>query len=302
MDYTFYTADIFTDQLFGGNPLAVFPQAKGLTSTQMQQIAREFNLSETIFVLPPQTAAGTRQVRIFTPAQELPFAGHPTVGCAYILGLIGEVPLLGEETTIFLEEGVGLVPVKIKSQAGKPIYTELAAAQMPQYSSDIPTLADLAVMLSLDLQDLVTAEAVSCGVPFLFIEAINRDILLKVQLKLDIWQALLSSAWASSIYLFTLDAELPSSSVRSRMFAPGLGVTEDPATGSAATALAGVLAKRSLLQDGTLSWQIEQGFEMNRPSILQVAADIVKREIIAIRVGGASVLVSEGVLRGIPYL
>jgi trans-2,3-dihydro-3-hydroxyanthranilate isomerase len=156
--------------------------------------------------------------------------------------------------------------------------------------------------LSLDTQDIITAEAVSCGVPFLFIQAINRDILHKVQLKLPLWQTLLSSAWASSIYLFTLDAELPSSSVRSRMFAPGLGVSEDPATGSAATALGGFLGKRSPRQDGTLHWQVEQGFEMNRPSILQIEADIVKGEVVAIRVGGGSVLVSEGILRGIPYL
>ncbi len=299
MDYSFYTADVFTDRLFGGNPLAIFPHAQGLTSLQMQQIASEFNLSETVFILPPQTEQGTRHLRIFTPQTELPFAGHPTVGAAYILALIGEIPLLKEESIIFLEEGVGLVSVKIRSCQGKPVYTELSAAQMPLYSDDIPPIADLAIMLSLNPSDLITAQAVSCGVPFLFIQANSKNALDRVKLQQALWSDLLSQAWASSVYLFTLEPELPSSSVRSRMFAPGLGIVEDPATGSAATALAGFLGSRSRVKDGTLHWQIEQGWEMNRPSLLQVEADITQGEITAIRVGGSSVLVMQGLLKGL---
>ena len=110
--YSYYTADVFSERIFGGNPLAVFPEASGLTRTQMQKIAAEFNFSETVFVFPPETDQGSKKVRIFTPSIELPFAGHPTVGTAYILALIGAIPPY-RETTIYLEEGVGLVPVKI---------------------------------------------------------------------------------------------------------------------------------------------------------------------------------------------
>lgn len=121
MKYRFYTADVFTDQIFGGNPLAVLPESQGLTTQQMQQIAREFNFSETVFVLPPEDARHTRKLRIFTPGVELPFAGHPTVGTAYILAAIGAIPLTGELTQIVFEEGVGPVPVSIQAEAGQPV-------------------------------------------------------------------------------------------------------------------------------------------------------------------------------------
>lgn len=300
MRYKFYTADVFTDQIFGGNQLAVFPKAEGLEPQQMQQIAREFNISETVFVFPPQTPQGTRRLRIFTPGTELPFAGHPTVGTAYILSTIGEISLQGEMTTIVFEEGVGLVPVKIRAQNSKPVYTELKAAQMPEFGSEPPLIKDLAAMLSLDTCDLLNGEnspqAVSCGVPFLFIPLRNREVLGKAQLKRELWQQLLSSYWASSVYLFTYDPELSGSDLRARMFAPALGIDEDPATGAAATALAGYLSIRNPLIDGTLGWIVEQGFEMGRPSLIKVEADKENHKIKEIRVGGSSVLVSEGTI------
>ena len=144
MEYQFYTADIFTQQTFGGNPLAVFPQAQGLSTWQMQKIAGEINYSETVFVLPPETAEGTRRLRIFTPNSELPFAGHPTVGTAYVLASICEIILDQSETTIIFEEGVGPVPVTILSESGKPTYTELTAAQLPEFGSNVSDIEDLA--------------------------------------------------------------------------------------------------------------------------------------------------------------
>lgn len=300
MQYQFVTADVFTDRIFGGNQLAVFPKSTGLTPHLMQNIAAEFNYSETVFVLPPQTPQGTRQIRIFTPQTELPFAGHPTVGTAYILAAIGEIALDSSETTIYLEEGVGLVPVKILSQDGKPIYSELTVAKPPEFSDQMPTVSELARMLSLDDTDLVSddyyPQAVSCGVPFLFIPLKNRDALGKVKLNRECWQGLLSDAWASAVYVFCFEPELPGSDIRSRMFAPNMGIVEDPATGSAAAALAGYLGMRYALSDGTLKWVIEQGFEMGRPSILMIEADKNQGEIIAIRVGGSSVLVSQGTM------
>jgi trans-2,3-dihydro-3-hydroxyanthranilate isomerase len=315
MPYQFYTADVFTAQMFGGNQLAIFPEAEGLTSTQMQLIAREFNYSETVFVFAPETVQGTFKLRIFTPHTELPFAGHPTVGTAYVLAAIGMIHLTDEITRIIFEEGVGLIQVKIESKKGKPVYTELSTSKMPEFGPQTPSISELAAILSIQAEDILTEvdenlstinkennskinyspQAVSCGIPFLFIPVLNRRILAQIHLNREQWQKTLADYWAPSVYVFCVQSELVASKICSRMFAPSLGIDEDPATGAAATALAGYLGVRESLENGSLSWQIEQGFEMGRPSLIQVQADKQQGKITAIRVGGASVLVSQGV-------
>ncbi len=299
MNYAFYTADVFTNQIFGGNPLAVFPQAEGLTPDLMQKIAAEVNYSETVFVFPPETPQGTRRLRIFTPQAELPFAGHPTIGTAFVLAAIAEIPLCDAETTIYLEEGVGLVPVTIQSQAGKPIYSELRAAQLPAFGPEPPSIPCLAELLSLQPSQILTGEyypqPVSCGLPFLFIPLQDQQALNQARLKLDLWEKDLSAYWAPSLYLFTLDNTVPDLDFHARMFAPGLGVPEDPATGSAATALGGYFAQRQA-GDGIWIWHGEQGRLMGRPSRLTIKVQQVNQAIQAIAVGGASVLVSQGTM------
>lgn len=299
MRYSFYTADVFTNQIFGGNPLAVFPQAQTLTDWQMQKIAAEINYSETVFVLPPRTSEGTKQLRIFTPKAELPFAGHPTVGTAYVLAQLGDIPLTDPETRIIFEEGVGPVPVQIFSDRGKPTYTELTASQLPEFGPEPPPVEELAPMLSLDPDDLLTGEyapqAVSCGLPFLFIPLTNQQALAKAKLKIDLWQTLLANFWASCVYLFTFETSDPAINLRSRMFAPSLGIEEDPATGSAAAALGGYLGVRDH-RKGILQWQIEQGIEMGRPSLLTVKITKQEDRIEQVCVGGSSVMVIEGTI------
>jgi trans-2,3-dihydro-3-hydroxyanthranilate isomerase len=134
MSYAFHTADVFTDALHGGNPLAVIPDARGLSDEQMLAITREFNYSETVFVFPPDAKANTRKVRIFTPGKEIPFAGHPTVGCAFVLASIGDITLTGDDTKIVFEEGVGPVSVRIRAENGKPVFSQLTAARLPERS------------------------------------------------------------------------------------------------------------------------------------------------------------------------
>lgn len=300
MRYRFHTADVFTDQIFGGNPLAVFPQAGGLKAAQMQKVAAEFNFSETTFVFPPETSQGTRRLRIFTPKGELPFAGHPTVGTAHVLSAIGDIPLSGGEANAVFEEGVGAVPVTIRGVGGKPTYAELTAPQLPEFGPEPPPLEQLAALLSLEVGDLLLGEygpqAVSCGVPFLFLPLRDREALARVRLDRQRWQDLLADFWAPSLYLFCADGERSGVDWRARMFAPAMGIEEDPATGSAATALAGYLGSRHAAASGQLRWLVEQGVEMGRPSLLQVEADKVEGTLGAIRVGGASVLVSEGTM------
>lgn len=303
MKYEFYTADVFTQQIFGGNPLAVFPQAEGLSSFQMQKIAAEINYSETVFVLPPETFAGTKRLRIFTPQAELLFAGHPTIGTAYILASIGEIKLDQPEITIIFEEGIGQVPVKILGQPQKPTYTELTVAQLPQIGPEPPNIKNLAEMLSLNSEDLLTGEyssqAISCGLPFLFIPVNSQKSLAKAKLRIDIWQSLIANFWANCVYLFTFETSNKAIFVRSRMFAPSLGIEEDPATGSAAAAFGGYLGLRNQ-NDGKLQWQIEQGIEMGRPSLLMVQTFKKAGKIEKVCVGGSSVMVTKGTME-IPF-
>jgi trans-2,3-dihydro-3-hydroxyanthranilate isomerase len=301
MNVRYVTADVFTDRAFGGNQLAVFPDASGIAPRLMPLIAREFNYSETTFVLPPDDAANTARVRIFTPGGELPFAGHPTVGTAHVLAATGIVPLKSEWTDIVFEEGVGPVPVRIRADNGAPVFAQLSAAKLPEFGPKPPDRRTLARMLSLDEGDLLSGEnepeVVSCGVPFLFVPLKNRDALGRARVKVDLWEAALSRFVTSMLFVFTLDPELEGSDVRARMFAPGVGVPEDPATGSAAVALGGYLAKRTPRFEGTLKWIVEQGFEMGRPSILEVEVDKRAGEVVASKVGGSSVLVCEGTMR-----
>ncbi len=295
--YTFYTVDVFTDRTFGGNPLAVLPAASGLNSQQMQKIAREFNLSETAFILPSQRKDASYRLRIFTPQVELAFAGHPTIGTAYVLAISGLIPTNQDTTTIFLEENVGIIPVRINFNSGMPVYTELAAVQMPEYRNQAIELEKLSTMLSLDCQDILSVEAVSCGLPFLFVELTSRESLKRANLKIELWQDLLSDCWASSLYLFYYNRLTTGAPIYARMFAPGLGIREDPATGSAATALAGFLSRDFLQSETTLHWQIYQGEEMERPSLIKIEADIRDGNVAAIRVGGSCVLVMQGIIK-----
>jgi trans-2,3-dihydro-3-hydroxyanthranilate isomerase len=307
--FDYYIADVFTDVMFGGNQLAVLPNGIGLDDKQMQSIAREFNFSESVFVFPPENARNTRKVRIFTPSRELPFAGHPTVGTAYVLAHIGEIELKGDETPIVLEEGVGPVPVLIRSQNGKPVFTQLTAAKLPERKPASADASGLADVLSIEPSDILydevfTPEAVSAGLPYLIVPLRSLDALARARVREDVWERTLKGAWASELYVFVeYDMSAKHDGIRSgngvvraRMFAPGVGVAEDPATGSAAAAFGGYVAWRSTKRDGMLKTLIHQGVEMGRPSRLEVETDVVDGEVKAVRVGGASVLVGSGTL------
>ena len=298
--YRFLTADIFTSTRFGGNQLAVLPDASGLTTEQMLAITREFNYSESTFVLPPDNPANTRRVRIFTPGGELPFAGHPTVGSAFVLATIGEIPLTGDETRIVLEEGVGPVPVVIRMRNGKPAFCQFSVAKLPEVGPPLPSRAALAAVLSLSEDDLLDGawhpQVVSCGLPFAFVPVRDRGAVARSRIRLDQWEKHLSGHQGENVMIFAMDPEEPGHDVRARMYGPGpkVNVPEDPATGSACAALGGYLAARARPGDGTLRWVVEQGYEMGRPSLIEVEADRSGQQITAVRVGGDSVLVSEG--------
>jgi trans-2,3-dihydro-3-hydroxyanthranilate isomerase len=304
MSYAFHTADVFTDSLHGGNPLAVIPDARGLSERQMLAITREFNYSESVFVFPPLTTGNTRRVRIYTPAGEVPFAGHPTVGCAFVLASIGEIPLNGAETRVILEEGVGPVSVLIRASNGKPVFSQLTAARLPEIKDPPPPPETLCEVLSLEpshivADDMIEPEAVSCGLPFLFIPLKKPEMLSWVKVDSLKWEQALKGYWAPEMFVFSTDDWsniFEGGHISARMFAPGLNISEDPATGSACAALAGFLGLRSETRDGTVRWTVDQGVEMGRPSRLEMEVDLKRGQLQAIRVGGSSVLVSSGTL------
>jgi trans-2,3-dihydro-3-hydroxyanthranilate isomerase len=293
----FHTLDVFTDRVFGGNPLAVFPDADGIPPALMQRIARELYLSETVFVLWDAPPEGTDcRVRIFTPAAELPFAGHPTVGTAFLLAMLGRVKVEDGEAEVTLGEGVGPVPVVVRMEGERPVFAILSAARMPEPGPPPPPPAVVAELLSLDETELGgslgTAFATS-GVPWLFVSVRDRAALGRVRLNGGAWERHLAGAWAPHVYVVTDDAE-GNATLQARMFAPAMGIAEDPATGAAVTALALLLAGRDAAMDCTLHWVIEQGVEMGRPSRLHLEADVLGGALTAVRVGGAAVRVSEG--------
>ena len=300
MELRYHLLDVFTDQPFGGNQLAVFVDAPELPDELMQQIARELNLSETVFVRPATGAEGLRSIRIFTPGRELPFAGHPTIGTAHLLAELGIARLSAGSGQFILEERVGPIRLSVSRRDGAASVIQLTSAKLPEFGPPPPPRPTLAAMLGIEPGDLAAGiegpEAVSCGVPYLLIPVKDRGVLARISLDLGTWREALQGYWTRELFVFCRDPEREGSHLRARMFAPEIGIVEDPATGSAAVCLAGYLAKRDP-KDGVLRWTLEQGFEMGRPSILYLEAEKANGRIAATRVGGTAVRMGEGVFR-----
>ena len=299
MKLEFITVDVFTDRRFGGNPLAVITDARGLSTGQMQSIAAEFNLAETTFVLPPQDPAHTAQVRIFTPKAEMPFAGHPNVGTAFVLARKGESH--GRKITgdrLVFEEKAGLVPLDLTREQGVVVAARLAAPQKLALGDEIaPGL--VAEICGLDPGDIATAThrpiIASCGNNFVFAEVTSRAALARTAVRTDMLAEHLPMSRAVGIHLYANTKE-HGVEIQSRMFAPLFGVPEDPATGSAGVVLIGLLAHFRPEKDITLSRAIGQGFDMGRPSILQASAEKKAGRVVDTYVGGRCVPMMRGTI------
>jgi trans-2,3-dihydro-3-hydroxyanthranilate isomerase len=293
MRYPFYTCDVFTDTRFGGNPLAVVLNAESLSTEQMQLIAREFNYSETTFVLPPDTGH-TRKVRIFNRQYEMPFAGHPNIGTAFTLATIGEI---GELAEVTFEELAGLVAVRIRKEAGKPIWCELKAPQTLSLGQTV-TVERMAAILSLNSDDIVTTthlpQVASVGLPFVITELKDRTALERIKVNTTILAELETQGIRPSLFTYLHSSD--DFDIRARMFAPLAGTIEDPATGSANCALVGMLTQHDKADDGTFSWHIAQGVEMNRPSILDARTEKQAGVVTGVWIAGRSVMMSQGTL------
>ena len=296
MRYHYFTCDVFTSTRFGGNPLAVLPQAEGLSTEQMQQIAREFNFSETTFVLPAD-AGHTRRVRIFTPTREIPFAGHPNVGTAFVLAAAGELGPLDAPLTVTFEEKAGVVPVSIERRQDGILWCELSAPE-PLSLGKTVSMTGVASAVSLAESDIVTTthppQVASVGLPFILVELKDRAALERAQINIDGFHRLAAEGMTPDVLLYVHSGD--ELDIRDRMFAPLDGVPEDPATGSANCALAALLTHHNAAFSGDFRWRIAQGVEMGRPSLLEARTEKRDGKVVATRIGGASVLVSEGFL------
>jgi trans-2,3-dihydro-3-hydroxyanthranilate isomerase len=309
--YRFVQVDVFTDRIFGGNPLAVFPEPAGLIDAELQAIAREMNLSETTFLYPPTRPEYAARVRIFTPAREIPFAGHPTIGTAYVLAMLGRPP--AGATEIELEEGVGPVPVRLEGDPARPDFLWMTH---PPATFEPPLDADrrvaVAGVLGLDERDLLGGvggppiQIGSTGLPFLYVPLRDRAAVDRVALDARALAALLGPDAPTGVFLFAPEPARPEERAReivgraySRMLAPGAGVPEDPATGSASGPLAAYLVKERLVTtpaSGRVHLLSEQGTAMHRQSFVHLLVDVAGNEVGRIQVGGGVVPVIEGVL------
>jgi trans-2,3-dihydro-3-hydroxyanthranilate isomerase len=293
--YDYHLLDVFTDQPFAGNQLAVFSDARGMSAELMQKITRELNLSECTFVLPPEDAANHFRVRIFTPGRELPVAGHPTIGTGYALAEIGKIAAVEGSTIVRFEEGVGVIPVEIHFAAGKPDLVTMDQP-VPTFGDTITDWAGVAAMLSINESDLDTRypiQVMSSGVPFLFIPVRDRDAMARLRLRADIYERDYKDV-ALGLFMVSADTERPGAATHCRMFAPEVGVAEDPATGVAHGPLGAYALKYGIISGEQVTFISEQGIEMGRPSLITVTVEAPGGVINRVRVGGSSRMIGEG--------
>lgn len=299
----FYQADVFTALPFGGNPVAVFPEAQGLDDDQLQQIAREMNLSETVFVLPPTDPAAVVRLRIFTPTQEIPFAGHPVLGTFYVLAQLGLIAVADGVTRVMQECNIGLFPVEIHVQEG--LITRVVMTQpKPLFLGSVEEpgdLFDIAKALGLSKNQIADTKrpvmVVSTGLPVMIVPVRTLTAVRSIVPDAAAIIEVCGRVGANGIMVFTTITVEDHAAVHTRMFAPSIGILEDPATGSASGAMGAYLVHNGLVEVGPMTELIvEQGYEIARPSRILVQVESEDDAIQTVKVGGQCVMVVKGTL------
>ena len=299
----FYQADVFTDQPFGGNPVAVFPDAEGLSDEELQHIAREMNLSETVFVFPPADPAAVVKIRIFTPTQEIPFAGHPVIGTFFVLGTLKRLNLLEPITRLLQECNLGLFPVEVHSHKGE-IDRVVMSQPAPQFLDVVDAPEDLfhiaralGINKSLISETHYPVQVVSTGLPVMIVPVRTLTAVRQIVPDVSAVAELCQRFGANGMMVFTTMTVEQSSHVHTRMFAPLIGIVEDPATGSASGALGAYLVQHGAVDVGEISdITSEQGYEIERPSRIFIRVTSEDDAIQGVTVGGQAVMVVEGSL------
>ncbi|TKB63820.1 MAG: PhzF family phenazine biosynthesis protein [Nitrospira sp.] len=300
----FYQADVFTSQPFGGNPVAVFPDADGLTDDELQQIAREMNLSETVFVFPPTDPAAVARLRIFTPTQEIPFAGHPVLGTFYVLAQLGRISIQEPVTPVVQECNIGLFSVELHAEQSRVVRVVMSQPK-PEFLDPIDAVDDVYLIGgALSLPKHVIADTkwplqvVSTGLPVLIVPVRTLTAVRSISPDASAIINVCERFGANGIMVFTTVTVESFASVHARMFAPKIGILEDPATGSAGGALGAYLVQNGVVEVGpTTNILIEQGYEIDRPSRIFVQVESDDDVIQGVKVGGHCVMVVEGTLK-----
>ena len=301
MKYNYYIADVFTKQIFSGAQIAVFPNAEGLTNEQMQLIAKELNLTETVFVFHPDKQLTCRKLRIFSPQGEIDFAGHPIIAAAYVLAHCGDIQLTAAITPIVFEQNAGPFNINISAEQGQPSFVQFTRKVSSVIDYFTPSDEELSAFLSLQASELdhkkYATRLVSCGVPYLIVPVWRYESVRKAKFNYSAWSSSNAPQTAAQeILLFSPKTPFADADFNARLLGPRIGMHEDPPVGNAMPAFASYLCSFEFMQKGTYTFAVDRGEENSRRSLLNLEMDHKGEDTLTIRVGGTAVMVVEGVM------
>jgi trans-2,3-dihydro-3-hydroxyanthranilate isomerase len=301
VNYNYYIADVFTRQIFNGAQIAVFPNADGLSNQQMKLVARELNLTETVFVFHPESESTTRKMRIFSPLGEVDFAGHPIIATAYVLGICGDINLAEAITPSVFEQNIGPIDVNISANQGKPIFVQFSRKVSSIVDRFAPSNEEIASFLSIQETELdhkkYYPRLLSCGLPYLIVPVWSYETVRNAKFNYSAWsQSIAPQTAAQEILLFAPKTPFVDSDFNARLLGPRISIHEDPPIGSAMPAFASYLCSFEHTRKGTHTFAIDRGDALSRRSVLNVEMDHKGLEQLALRIGGEAVLVAEGLM------
>ena len=301
MNYTYYIADVFTRQIFNGAQIAVFPNAEGLSDEHMRLLARELNLTETVFVFHPDNDSSTHKMRIFSPLGEIDFAGHPIIATAYVLGSCGDIKLTEAVTHLVFEQNVGPIDVNISANQGKPYFVQFSRKISSIVDRFAPTDEELASFLSIKQSELdhkkYSPRLVSCGVPYLIVPVWSYESVRHAKFNYSAWsQSIAPQTAALEILLFAPKTPFVDSDFNARLLGPRIGIHEDPPIGSAMPAFASYLCSFEHTRKGTHTFAVDRGDAHMRRSVINLEMDHKGQEQLTLRVGGEAVMFAQGTI------
>jgi trans-2,3-dihydro-3-hydroxyanthranilate isomerase len=301
MKYTYYIADVFTQQIFNGAQIAVFPQADGLKAETMALIARELNLSESVFIFHHLEQGNRRRMRIFSPLAEVDFGGHPVIAAGYVLGLCGDIELSAPVTPVIFEQNAGAIEVNISSEQGQPSFVQFSRSVKPLIDHFAPTDEELAQFLGIAQSELdhkkYSPRLVSCGFPYLVVPVWSYESVRKARFNYAAWsQSIAPQTAAQEILVFAPKSPFPDADFNVRLFGPRIGLHDDPPVGSAMPAFCSYLCSFEHTQKGTHAFSVDRGQANSRRSVIRLEMDNKREESLTVRIGGHAVLVAEGSL------
>lgn len=299
MNTNYYIADVFTDRLFNGAQIAVFPNADGLSRQQMTDVARELNLTETVFVFHQDNDPAKRRMRIFTPKGEIDFAGHPIIATAFVLASCGDIVLTEKYTPVIFEQNVGPISANITNENGKPVFIQFTSKVTPAVDRFAPTDGELADFLAIDEGQIdhkkFSTRLISCGFPYLIVPVYNYETVRKAKFNFQAWsESIAPQTAAQEILLFSAKTPFHDADFNARLLGPNIGLHDDPPVGTAMSAFAAYLCSFEHMQKGTYTFAVDRGEEKNRRSVINLEMDNKRENTLTVRIGGSAVMFAQG--------